>query len=411
VSWFAASTRPVRLAWPESTTVTRAALGSRLIIWGAGLAALAVFGRDPRALAAFDPHHFTEPFRSAVANAVFAPAARWDSVWYLQIAHSGYQSRQLSAFFPLYPLLVRLTAPVFGSQVAAGTAISLVSMGVGLWLVQRLTCLELGVRAASAAVLMLALFPTSLFLSAVYSDALCLALSAGAVYAARQERWGWAGGLGGLAALTRSTGALIAVPLVMLYLSGRDRRARSRARSSAAWLVLVPVGVLAYLAYHAAIHHGALAPFQSQKLWAREFTGPLGAVLHAAAALPGDVQRLVSGSGRPTGAWDPLSWDAHDLIDLGFLAFAAGGLWFAWRRMPRAYSIYALLLVGQSLSAPTPNEPLESFSRYLLGAFPLFMAWGAVLAEHARARTAVLAGSGALLAAFSGLWAIWGWIA
>ena len=47
----------------------------------------------------------------AIADPVLAPLARWDSVWYLTIADSGYgDSTARAAFFPLYPLLVRASA-------------------------------------------------------------------------------------------------------------------------------------------------------------------------------------------------------------------------------------------------------------------------------------------------------------
>jgi Mannosyltransferase (PIG-V) len=382
-----------------------------VIVWLFGLAALAYDGRSPAALADFDPHHLTEPFRSALANRLLAPTARWDSVWYLQIAHSGYQSRATSAFFPLYPLLIHLGALVTGSDLVAAVLISLIALVVGLDLLHRLVSLELGEPAATVTVLLVALFPTSLFLSAVYSDSLFLTLAVAAIYAARRDCWARAGVLACLATLTRSNGFLIAVPLVLLAAGTRVGRPPYRWSRSLLWLSLIPAALVAYFGYQALIHNGTLAPFQTEALWERQFAGPFGAVPHAFALLPGDVHRLLTGQIRPAGSWDPLGWDAHDLIDLGFLAFAGAGLCLAWRRVPFAYSAYALVMLAESLSAPTPHEPLESFSRYLLAAFPVFMGWGAVLAERPRAGTAVLAASGGLLAVFSGLWAIWAWVA
>src|ERR1700691_2992164 len=39
---------------------------------------------------------------------------RWDARRYIQIAHFGYSSIDSHAFFPAYPLLIRLISPVFG---------------------------------------------------------------------------------------------------------------------------------------------------------------------------------------------------------------------------------------------------------------------------------------------------------
>lgn len=72
---------------------------------------------------------------------------------------------------------------------------------------------------------------------------------------------------------------------------------------------------------------------------------------------------------------------------------------------------YALVYMAYALSDPTQMEAIEVFPRFLLGAFPLFMGWGAWLAELPRVPAVTLTGSAALLVVFSGLWGIWAWVA
>src|SRR5260370_2289377 len=57
-----------------------------------------------------------------VSPAALAPAsAQWDAPWDLGIAQAGYFSQQATAFFPLYPLLVRLVGTMIGGHsLAAG---------------------------------------------------------------------------------------------------------------------------------------------------------------------------------------------------------------------------------------------------------------------------------------------------
>ena len=123
---------------------------SRLLVWGCGAAAAALLGLSAR-VQLFDPGAVTRPFGPA-GNALVAPFARWDSVWYLAIANDGYppgDSRR-AAFFPLYPLLVRTAGAVVGSPIFAGALVSLACFALALALLHRLAALELGPGAARA---------------------------------------------------------------------------------------------------------------------------------------------------------------------------------------------------------------------------------------------------------------------
>ena len=431
----AAALPPLPAAWrarratarsPEAdaaTSVTvRALLASRAIIWGAGLLALALFGKKTAVFSSMDARHLTEPFGSAVANVVFAPAARWDSVWYLTIAHAGYPTRDSSAFFPLYPLLVHGGAVLLGSPLLVGTLISIMATATALHLLYRLARLDLSPAQARATVSLVAFFPAALFLSTVYTEALFLMLSIAAIYAARLERWAWAGLLGGLAAATRSGGVLLLVALGWLYFYGprpgarrvegtRWWRPHRALASSAAWLALVPAGLLAYMGYLAVAHHAPLAPFQAEAIWGRHFAGPFGGLVKAITAAPADLRLGVAGHAVVAGSAAPISWPTHNLLDLVFVAFAASGLVLGRRRLPMAYLLYALAMLAQALSYPTTVEPLQSFPRYLLVIFPVFIGWGAWLGERPRPYRGGLILSALLLAGFSAMWATWSWVA
>jgi len=402
------------LAW-------RALWTSRALVWAAGVIALWAIGKTARATA-LDPTRMTEPFHGAVANVLVGPAARWDSWWYLAIAHNAYFSRGSSAFFPLYPLLIRAGANVGASPLLTGAVVSLTSLVGALYLLQRLTERDLGESVARTTGLLCAFFPTAFFLSAVYPESLYLLLSLGAVYAARLDRWAVAAALAALAGAARPNGVLIAVPLAIMYLYGpRARppesasgpwwRPRYRVGTSALWLALVPLGLVAYLAYLGVAHGDALAPFGAQVFWDRHFAGPFGAVPAAIVAAAKGAYALAAGHTHALAVAEPLSADSHALLDFGFLAFAAGGVAACWRRVPFAYVAYAVAMLAQSLAYPNSHEPLMAFPRYVVVIFPLFMGIAARLDGRPRARLVTLAASGAGLAALSGYWAIWGWVA
>jgi hypothetical protein len=379
-------------AWP-------ALLVSRLVVWVAGAGAVALWGLSARATI-FDPGAVTRPFHPA-ANALVAPFARWDSVWYLAIANDGYPADdpRRAAFFPLYPLLVRAAGVVFREPILAGAVVSLLCFGAALVLLHRLTALELGAPAARPALWAIALFPGAVFFSAVYSEALYLALSVGCVYAARTGRWAWAGAAGALGAATRSAGVLLVVPLVVMWWLRADGAPRRRARD-AAWIALVPVGLAGFCASLGLAGGEALAPLHAQELWFREFGGPFVGLWEGTAAAWRGVQHLGDPAARA------------DVVLFAFLVASVPAVIGTLRRLPPAYGAYVISALALPLSYPVGPQPLMSLPRFLAVLFPLFMWLGAWLAEGGRARrVAVLAPSAAGLAIVTAVFATWHWVA
>jgi hypothetical protein len=383
---------------------------SRVLVWVAGIAAIAVAGLSPRR-ADFDPAGLTAPF-GAAGDLLVGPAARWDSVWSLAIAAEGYGTSQAKpAFFPLYPLLAELAGLPLRSTLLGGILVSSASLAGALYLLRRLTELELGPAAARHAVWLTALFPLAFFHSAVYAEGLFLLLSVGAVYAARRDCWAWAGVLGGLAAATRSAGVVLLVALALLHL-----RAHPRPTRDVAWLALVPLGLGAFCAWLWWRGLGWTASFEAQSVWLRDLGAPFSAVPPAIEAAWAGLRQLLSGSREvvffPEAGGDPLQVARMNLMLLGFLVLGAAALVGALRRLPAAYGLYALAALALPLSTPVGPQPLMSLPRFEAVLFPLFM-WAGwwVSRRSAPARLGVYATSAALLALFAGLFATWRWVA
>jgi Mannosyltransferase (PIG-V) len=251
---------------------------SRLIVWAAGIGAVGAFGLGS-SRGALDPPGLTRGF-GWLGDLLAAPAARWDSDWYLVIARYGYRpdlgpfTAPRTAYFPLYPLGMRVVGFAGVPLLLAGVLLSLCAFALALYGIHRLTTLELSRAAARGAtspragevarlaVIITAFSPMAFFFSAVYTDSLYMALSVALFWSARQGRWLWVGLLGGLAAATRSTGLMLLVPALIIYLYGprEDRaadrpggaggsrlerllRPRYRVRRDVLWLALVPTGI------------------------------------------------------------------------------------------------------------------------------------------------------------------------
>jgi hypothetical protein len=377
---------------------------------------------------AFDPAGLTAPF-GYFGNLLVAPFARWDSVWYLAIAHGGYgHEAARTAFFPLYPLLLRGVGLVIGSDLVAGVLVSLVGFAVALVLLYRLVALELDHDHARVTVMLLAFCPMAYFFSAVYSESLFLALSLGCILAARTGRWGVAGLLGGLGAASRNSGITLIVPLVLLFLYGpradrprplerlgwRRVLPRHRVTPALAWCLLVPAGLGAYLAYLALATGDGFAPFHVQEVWYRHFAGPFGGVWTGAVAAWDGLRQIVHGPPPPLyfskAGGDPLMVAGQNLMLFGFLVLGAVAVVGALRRLPVAYGAYALAALALPLSYPVSPQPLASLPRYEVVLFPLFM-WGAGWLGRRRLTEPGLAALAVLLGLFTAEFATWRFVA
>jgi hypothetical protein len=310
--------------------------------------------------------------------------SHWDGEHYVTLALGGYLNPPddvSPAFFPLYPLLVRSTAELFGGPISRealsvwGPLISLLLLPFALYFVYQIALDGWGHRVARGAVLALAFFPTTFFLNAAYTESLFLALSAGSVWAIRvRKNLLLACVLAGLACTTRNMGVFLIVPLLYEWIKNIDHY-----RWRGAYLALVPSGLIAYTGYLWARFGDPLLFYTAQEDWGREATGPLATVGMAwASAVEG------AGSLLGPGLWaDPTLGNlanhlaaAGNLTNLAFFVFAVAVLLAGSRDLPPSLTLYGLLLIAPATLFGTPQSPLMGTPRYILVAFPLFIVLG-----------------------------------
>jgi hypothetical protein len=399
---------PARAEALRSAVLT--VVSTRLLVLVVAVAAVAIFGVHAGNEASFDRPGLTHPF-GGLADTLLSPLARWDSAWYLDIAHSGYGGPS-SAFFPLYPVLVRgfafVSAP--GALLVVAYVVSLAALLGALYVMHRLVTLELrSPEVARDAVLLLAVFPGALWFGAPYSESLFLLVSVGAFYAARTNRWAWAGGCAALASGTRSAGIVLVVPLVLLWSGSRERRPRDLG-----WIALAPAGLVVYSIYLAASIGDGFAYLHLQEVWFRSFAGPFGALPDGAVAAWDGLRQILSGQRAHVyftdAGGDPIAAAWHNVELFAFLVIGVIGVVGVWRRLPRAYGAYVVVALALPLSFPVGPQPLMSLPRFLAVLFPLFM-WLALVCRGRRRRRVVVALLSAGLVAFTARYATWHWVA
>lgn len=344
--------------------------------------------------------------------------SHWDGEHYVALAAGGYLQppEQVSpAFFPLYPLLMRSFAGLFGGPVSWGalsvwgTLISLLALPFALFFVYRIAESGWDAGVARGAVLALAFFPTTFFLNAAYTESLFLALSAGSLWAARvRGDLLLACLLAGLAAATRNVGIFLLAPLAYEWF-----RNRGLYRWRGLYLALAPSGLVAYAAYLWLRFGDPILFYTDQQKWGREPAGPLATIAKA-------WQSAVEGSGRlldPRLLSDPSLANlanhlagAANLYNLLFFLFALVVLLAGLRDLPPDLALYAFLLVLPAALFGTPQSPLMGAPRYILVAFPLFIVLG-LLTKNRPVFVAGLFLSTVLSLVFCALFVTWRFVA
>jgi hypothetical protein len=296
---------------------------------------------------------------------------RWDAGWFLRVVEDGYPHHvptvagqaveSTLAFFPLFPLLIRILAfltPL--SNALAGVAVSVGAGAVTVVVVHRLALRLTGDPArAMRAVTLWAFFPGSMVLSMPYSEGVMVALAGLCLVALLEERW-WTAGLCAALATASRASALALVPVCLWQAVNVYRRDRSLRPLVAP--LLAPLGTVAYFLF----------------LW--HHTGDPLTYLHAEAAWNSGLH----GFGEPAlkMAWEfvraPFSSPMPATATLSLVFAVVTSVMLVRRRWPSVLAVYTLTVLA--ISVLTRTDGLRP--RDLLTAFPLFLAAADVLDER-----------------------------
>jgi hypothetical protein len=334
---------------------------------------------------------FTDAARGIPSDQwVFRVYSHQDAGHFLSIATSGYfpadsadPQHLRTAFFPGYPLLVRLIArSVFGGHphtlayfaaAAILTWVASYTSAVQLWfLTWERTRQRVAANVAAAAFFF---GPYGVFLMAPYSESLYLTCALGAWLAGLRHRWAVAGMLAAAATSVRVNGLFLAAALIVMFLQHNQADHAHRERRSiwsAAWLALPTLPILSYLGWlHAKTGHWSQWQIAQHVGWARTTVWPWKALWNS-------TQRL---------------WHFHrldlvfqDVMELLGAAILLGGTTLLLRR--RAWPEFTYL--GLTALSLLTSAYYLSVPRSLLTCFPLFVILGQSTATQHRNRGLII---------------------
>lgn len=278
----------------------------------------------------------------------------WDGAFYRDLARSGFSHATADAFrfFPLFPWLGRLLGwlPGVGPGPALVVIANVAALGAGV-LIYQLTLFETNERGvAERAVWLLAFFPGAFTLAFAYAEGLFLVLAISAVLALRRSMPWLAAILGLLAAMTRPTGLLLAVP-AFVELARRWKSSPVRSRVAQLGAFAGPVVGTAIVFVHSRIVEGSWnAPVHSQTALRGRTVFPLVRIARAVGDAFGS-QRFHQG--------------LHLAAVIGLLAaIVLSAKWLA-----ASYTAYLTVATALFLSA----NNLNSVERYALNVVPIVL--------------------------------------
>lgn len=313
----------------------------------------------------------------------------WDGNWNEIVATDLYRAfenvessvlrYQTMAFFPLLPLAARGLHDLTGIGIhVVGPLVSMFFGALGFALLGRYLADKVGRPLATATMVFMLFSPNGFVLSMFYTEGLMILFTVLTMRDLDEEKWTRAGLWALLGGLTRPTGFVLFVPCLVaavVHLRSPDRTNGARAVLAP---VLAPIGFLAWVAI-VAVRTGSPTGYfaiQSEAWGARLDFGR--------SFLDGLIGTFVE-----------FDRDLDVRISVMYVAiFGFGGLYLAWKQKMSAtwLALAAALVVLTAF-----NARQASGARFLLPAFPLFVAWARSI--RIQWHGVVVAGSAAVMGA------------
>lgn len=309
---------------------------------------------------------------------------RYDAINYVNIAAQGYMNPKDAAFFPLYPILIYIGSFLLGNTVLVAMIISNLGTLAACIGLARLSVDEGGdEHTARFSVLALLSWPLGFFLAAGYTEGIFLAFAVWCLWSMRRgylgrKYWYLAAACAFLGTLTRSTGAILFLP--MLYEFARQHGWVEQIRQRAltfrldradipplvAVVTAIPLAFGLFSGFCQLRYGDVLMWVHIQTQWDR-------------VSMP--IWDSIWKTIRYHLSFLPLSYfQGHTLIDtLPFLVIVIVAIIGA-RRLPVAFTLYLAGLIFLILSSPREiannSVYLVSAGRFSLAALPAFLLIG-----------------------------------
>lgn len=272
----------------------------------------------------------------------------FDGVHYLRIAKDGYAYQYTQAFFPVYPILIKLVSfATFGNYLLAGLLISNISFLLSLIVFYKLITKIYNSKIALWSIIFLLSFPTSFYFGAIYTEGLFFLTIISSFYLLEQNK-NWQGSIIGILA---SGTRLVGVFLCLSTFSKKHYKSRAP-------LLLIPLGLIFYMVYLQFNFNNAFYFLTAQTAFGQN--RETSKIILLPQVLYRWVNQLLTTNGLVF---------ANSAFELSTTIFAIILLIIGLKTVKKEWIIFSAF----SVITPTLTGSLASMPRYVLVAFPVFV--------------------------------------
>jgi len=179
--------------------------------------------------------------------------ANFDGQHYLNIARLGYNHAKtgfLQAFFPLYPIFIKLLGDTIKNYLTSALLISHSAFILAVFFLYKLIRLDHKKNIANLAIYLLLIAPTAFFFGSVYTESIFLLFSVLAFYTARKNNWLLSAVFISLSSATRLTGIFLLPAILIEFFVSHDKNIKKTLKDPhLVWFALAPIGLLSYMRF------------------------------------------------------------------------------------------------------------------------------------------------------------------
>ena len=225
----------------------------------------------------------SEPF--SITN-IINNYVKWDALHYLRISHSYtyYIENGLYptlAFFPLYPLLIKIFNIFINYRELSGLIISFISYSLACVYIFKLVTLDYNKNIAYKTLILISISPFAFFFGTIMSESIFLLFSTLTLYHIRKHNWFLTSIFGFLSALSRIPGVLLIIPAIVELLETYKPFKNFKLKNAFSLLkklilfLIIPAGFVVYIFINKYVTGDYLYFTKIQKIiWSQTFTPP-----------------------------------------------------------------------------------------------------------------------------------------